>query len=98
MPTIASPDRRQRSAEAILDAVERLLNRGEPLTILALAKESGVSRPTVYAHYKTVGAAVEAAVERTVVRSTAAFAAARPEEGPPADALARLVAASWGQL
>src|SRR4051812_33792351 len=104
MPTTrtASPDHRRATAErnagAILDAVERLLNRGEPLNILALAKESGLSRPTVYAHYKTIGAAVEAAVERTVERSTEAFAAARPEEGPPREALARLVAASWGQL
>jgi TetR/AcrR family transcriptional regulator, mexCD-oprJ operon repressor len=104
MPTIstASPDHRrataQRNAGAILDAVERLLNRGEPLSILALSKEAGLSRPTVYAHYKSVGAAVEAAVERTVVRSTAAFRAARPQDGPPREALARLVAASWGQL
>ena len=102
MPTTASPDRRRATAErnagAILDAVERLLNRGEPLSILALGKEAGLSRPTVYAHFKSVGAAVEAAVERTVERSTAAFAAARPGEGPPREALARLVAASWGQL
>ena len=87
MPTTASPDRRrataERNAAAILDAVERLLNRGEPLSMLALAKESGLSRPTVYAHYESVGAAVEAAVERTVERSTAAFAAARPDDGRP---------------
>src|SRR4051794_20580419 len=102
MSTTASPDRRRATAErnagAILDAVERLLVRGEPLSVLALAKEAGLSRPTVYAHYKTVGAAVEAAVERTVERSRAAFAAARPQDGPPAQALTRLVAASWGQL
>jgi AcrR family transcriptional regulator len=90
MPT-TSPDR-------ILDAVERLLNRGAPLSILALAKESGLSRPTVYAHYDSIGAAVEAAVERTVERSQAAFAAAEPETGPAAAALERLVAASWSQL
>jgi TetR/AcrR family transcriptional repressor of mexCD-oprJ operon len=102
MSTTASPDRRRATAErnagAILDAVERLLIRGEPLSVLALGKEAGLSRPTVYAHYKTVGAAVEAAVERTVERSRAAFAAARPQDGPPAQALTRLIAASWGQL
>jgi AcrR family transcriptional regulator len=91
MPTTASPER-------ILDAVERLLNRGEPLSIVALAKEAGVSRPTVYAHFESVGAAVEAAVERTVERSRAAFAAAEPDRGPADEALSRLVAASWGQL
>ena len=102
MPITASPDHRrataERNAAAILDAVERLLARAEPLSIVALAKEAGLSRPTVYAHYPTVGAAVEAAVERTVERSRSAFAAARPEEGPPEQALERLVAASWSQL
>lgn len=88
----------ERNAAAILDAVERLLDRGETLSMVAIASEAGVSRPTLYAHYKSVGAAVEAAVERTVVRSTAAFEAARPDEGSPEEALERMVAASFGQL
>ena len=97
MPT--STDHRRATAErnavAILDAAERLLTRAEPLTMVAVATESGLSRPTVYAHFKSVGEIVEAAAERTVVASTAAFAAARPDEGPAGEALARMVAASW---
>ncbi|MBE2314890.1 TetR/AcrR family transcriptional regulator [Solirubrobacter sp. CPCC 204708] len=100
MPT--STDHRRATAErnavAILDAAERLLGRGEPLTMVSVAGEARLSRPTVYAHYKSVGEIVEAAVERTVVASTAAFAAARPDEGPADAALERMVAASWGQL
>ena len=87
-----------RNATAILDAAERLLTRDEAVTMVAVAAEAGLSRPTVYAHYKNVGELVEAAAERTVVASTAAFAAARPDEGPAGEALARLVAASWNQL
>lgn len=87
-----------RNATAILDAAERLLTRGEPVTMVAVAAEAGLSRPTVYAHYKNVGELVEAAAERTVIASTAAFAAARPDEGPASEALGRLVAASWHQL
>ena len=100
MPT--STDHRRATAErnavAILDAAERLLTRAEPLTMVAVATESGLSRPTVYAHFKSVGEIVEAAAERTVVAATAAFAAARPDEGPAGEALARMVAASWQQI
>jgi TetR/AcrR family transcriptional repressor of mexCD-oprJ operon len=88
----------ERNAAAILDAVERLLGRGDPLSIVAIAAEAGLSRPTVYAHYKSVGAAVEAAAERTVQRSTAAYEAARPGEGPAEAALERLIAISWDRL
>ena len=100
MPT--STDHRRATAErnavAILDAAERLLARAEPLTMVAVATESGLSRPTVYAHFKSVSEIVEAAAERTVIAATAAFAAARPDEGPAGEALTRMVAASWQQL
>jgi AcrR family transcriptional regulator len=88
----------ERNAAGILDATERLLARGEPLNMRAIANEAGVSRPTLYAHYKTIGDVFEAAVERAVAGSQAAFAAARLEDGPAAAALERMVAASWGQL
>jgi len=39
----------ERNAEAILDAAERLLARGEQTSVSALAGEAGLSRPTVYA-------------------------------------------------
>jgi AcrR family transcriptional regulator len=88
----------ERNAAAILDATERILGRGEPLTMVAIAAEAGLSRPTVYAHYKTVAAIVEAAVERSVIDSTAAFEAARLGEGPADAALLRMVEASWTRL
>jgi TetR/AcrR family transcriptional repressor of mexCD-oprJ operon len=100
MPTTTDHRRAtaERNATTILDAAERLLNRGETVTMVAVAAEAGLSRPTIYAHYKRVGEIVEAVAERTVVASTAAYAAARPEDGPAPDALARMVAASWQQL
>lgn len=100
MPTTTDHRRAtaERNAASILDAAERLLARAEPVTMVAVAAEAGLSRPTVYAHYKSVEEIVEAAVERTVVASTAAFAAARPDEGPADEALGRMVTASWNQL
>jgi TetR/AcrR family transcriptional repressor of mexCD-oprJ operon len=88
----------QRNAAAILDATERLMAARTALSMVAIAAEAGVSRPTLYAHYKTIGEIVEAAVERSVALSVAAFAAAEPERGPADEALARMVAASWRQL
>ena len=88
----------ERNAAAILDAAERLLARAAPVTMVAIAAEAKLSRPTIYAHYGSVSEIVEAAVERTVVASTAAFAAARPDEGPADAALGRMVTASWNQL
>jgi AcrR family transcriptional regulator len=88
----------ERNAAAILDAAERLLGGGGALSMVAIAGEAGVSRPTLYAHYPTLAEVVEAAVHRSVAATTAAFRAARPEDGPPAEALLRLVRASWQQL
>jgi TetR/AcrR family transcriptional regulator, mexCD-oprJ operon repressor len=88
----------ERNAAAILDACERLLAGTEPLTMVALAAAAGVSRPTLYAHFRTVGDVVEAAVERSVLESLAAIEAAEPATGPAAEALARMAAASWSQL
>jgi AcrR family transcriptional regulator len=88
----------ERNAGAILDATERLLAKRAALSIVAIAAEAGVSRPTLYAHFKTMSDIVEAAVERSVIASLEAFAAAQPESGPADEALARMVAASWTQL
>ena len=88
----------QRNAASILDAAERLLARRTPLSMVAIAAEAGVSRPTLYAHYRSIPEIVEAAVERSVVASLAAFEEARPEDGPADEALLRMAEASWQQL
>ena len=89
-PTIA-----ERNVEAILDGAERLLQRHEQPSILAVANEAGVSRPTVYAHFGDRERLLEALVERAVQRAMAAIESAEPERGPAVDALQRLIAASW---
>ena len=47
------------------------------------ARVAGVSRVTVYAHFPTWEALLEAAVERAVQRTMAALEAARPADGRP---------------
>jgi TetR/AcrR family transcriptional regulator, mexCD-oprJ operon repressor len=99
MPEPKTADPRKATAErnltAILDAGERLLRGDREPTISAVAAEAGVSRPTVYAHFKDRRAIVEAIVERAVERAMSAVRSARPDEGPAGEALERLVAASW---
>jgi TetR/AcrR family transcriptional regulator, mexCD-oprJ operon repressor len=88
----------ERNVEAILDAVEALLARGAAASTSAVAAQAGVSRVTVYAHFATREALLEAVVERVVRRATTAIAAAEIGTGPPLEALERLVAAAWGEL
>jgi TetR/AcrR family transcriptional regulator, mexCD-oprJ operon repressor len=88
----------ERNVEAILDAVERLLERGSPASIVAVANEAGVSRVTVYAHFATREQLLEAVVERTVQRTTVALDAVDPERGPPLEALARVIDVGWRDL
>jgi TetR/AcrR family transcriptional regulator, mexCD-oprJ operon repressor len=87
-----------RNVEAILDAAEELLRQEGHATISAVAVQAGVSRVTVYAHFPTWDALLEAAVERAVRHTTNAFAAARPDEGPADAALARIIAGAWQYL
>jgi TetR/AcrR family transcriptional regulator, mexCD-oprJ operon repressor len=88
----------ERNLGAILDAAEALLARGVAAGISAVAAEAGVSRVTVYAHFPTREALLEAVVARVVRQAIATIEAASLEEGPPMDALERLTAAGWREL
>jgi TetR/AcrR family transcriptional regulator, mexCD-oprJ operon repressor len=87
-----------RNGEAILDAAEELLRREGHATISAVAAQAGVSRVTVYAHFPTWEGLLEAAVERTVRRTMSALEAAGPADGPPIQALERVLDVGWQHL
>jgi AcrR family transcriptional regulator len=102
MPQSSPQDHRQaaaeRSVEAILDAAERLFASGSDANTSAVAAAAGVSRVTLYSHFPTRFALLEALAERVICRGAAAIAAATPASGDPADALDRLIEAAWGKL
>jgi AcrR family transcriptional regulator len=88
----------ERSIEAILDAAERLLASGSDASTSAVAAAAGVSRVTLYSHFPTRPALLEAVAQRVIRRAAEAIAAADPTSGDPADALDRLIEAAWGKL
>lgn len=88
----------ERNVAAILDAVEQVLEERAAASISAVAARAGVSRVTVYAHFPTWEALLEAAVERAVRRTMAALEAAEPGSGPPVQALERMLTAAWWHL
>src|SRR5215472_1085001 len=87
----------ERNVEAILDAAEELLAQGHA-NISAVAAQAGVSRVTVYAHFPTWTALLEAAVERAVRQTMTTLQSVHPDDGPPIEALDRMLAATWQHL
>jgi TetR/AcrR family transcriptional regulator, mexCD-oprJ operon repressor len=97
----ASDHRRRiadRNIAAILDAAEALLEERAAVSIAAVAATAGLSRVTVYAHFATWNALLEAVVERAARRATTALEAADPDHGPPLEALERVLVAGWREL
>ena len=88
----------ERNVEAIIDAAEALLHEGASASIAAVAARAGVSRVTVYAHFSSREAILEAVIERAVARAVVAFDAAAAGAASAVEALERAVTASWAEL
>ena len=88
----------ERNVESILDAAERLMRTGVPVSISAVAAEAGVSRVTLYAHFPKLLDLVEAVVARSARHSLAELAGAMADAGDPVAQLDRLTDASWEVL
>ena len=99
-PRPRSRPRRQRaearhSIAAILRAATETLNANPGSSVEDIARAAGVSRQTVYAHFPSREALVNAVVERAAAEATAAFDAAGLDDLPPAAALVRLLDSGW---
>ena len=88
----------ERSIAAILDAAVEILGDRPDASMAEIAKAAGVARQTVYAHYPSRETLLAAVADRALAETTAAIDAARPQDGPPAEALDRLVGAWWGSV
>jgi AcrR family transcriptional regulator len=84
----------RRNIAAILDAATDCLARDPEMSIAGIAAAAGVGRITLYGHFSTRAELVDAVLTRTIEHSNAILDAT-DIDGDPADAVARLVAASW---
>ncbi|MGD9483076.1 TetR family transcriptional regulator [Streptomyces sp. TRM70308] len=94
----ARPRRRadaERSRVAVLDAAVRLLAERPDAGMAAIAAAADVTRQTVYAHFGTRGALLDAVADRITDQAMAAMDEAEAESGSALDALLRLQDIGW---
>lgn len=98
------PERPRRRADAersitrILDAAVDALAADADASMAAIARRAGVVRATVYVHFPTREALLEAVTDRALAEVRAVIERAQPHHGDPDQALARVVGASWRSL
>lgn len=104
-PTRTDPDnapRRRADAErniaAIVDAALAALAGDPDASMAEIARQAGVVRATIYMHFPTREALIEAVTERAIAEVTEAIRNAEPERGEPAEALGRVLARAWQAL
>jgi AcrR family transcriptional regulator len=85
----------RRNAERILDATAELLAADPATTLEQVAVGAGLSRATVYHHFESRDALLDALTERSVREVRAALDAARPDEDSAAAAMERVLRAAW---
>jgi AcrR family transcriptional regulator len=85
----------RRNAAGILDATAELLAADPAVSLEQVAARAGVSRATVYHHFSGRDALLDALTQRSIAEVTAAVRSARPAEGPAAEAIERVLRATW---
>jgi AcrR family transcriptional regulator len=85
----------ERSIEAIVEAALACFAESPDPSMSEIARGAGVGRVTLYAHFPSLGAVLEAVLDRTMGEAARTLHGERPDEGPAPEALARLLRAGW---
>jgi AcrR family transcriptional regulator len=96
--TRARPRRRadaERNIEAIITATLDLLRGGELPTMTEVAAAAGVGRVTLYSHFASREALLDAVIQRAIADTDHALAGLGLDDDPPDVALTRLVERTW---
>ncbi|NPC96846.1 TetR/AcrR family transcriptional regulator [Nocardioides sp. zg-DK7169] len=88
----------RRTHERIVGTASTMVLEGRPLSMSSLAREAGVSRPTLYQHFPSTEDVLEAAVRRAVDLGQDAVEGVGEATVSPTGALARLLEYRWSSL
>ena len=73
----------QQNVTAILQAATKVLTTQPEASVEDVARSAGVTRQTVYAHFASREALIDAVFEQAMAEATAAFEAAGVKDAPP---------------
>ena len=98
----SAPKRRRADAErsiaAIIDAALEALAMDPDVSMAEIARRAGVVRATIYMHFPTREALLDAVMEHAVGQVAEATRGAEPTRGEPEEALERVLRATWHKL
>lgn len=81
--------------QRILDATAELIGDDPAASMERIAARAGVSRATLYHHFDSRDALLDALTDQSIGEVTAALMSAQPDQGTASEAIERVLLAAW---